>query len=170
MCLPCDSKGLQGLGTSGLCFFGDWWDEQRQKQCDLHAEEWGRKQLLCANLKSECVKMWEGLPEVPCGAAPPPCCLHPWLQLLARQSIKSQGSEACSGACAGIELVLVFAQTLPDSPLLVCGIQARPKQAQPGFGSPGASVSPQRACSQSAPAGKWFGMCVGSCPISLCTL
>lgn len=35
------------------------------------------------------------------------------------------------------------------------GIQAGPKQAQPGFGSPGANVSPQRAHSHSAPGGSW---------------
>lgn len=76
-------------------------------------------------------------------------------ELPARKSITSQGSEVFHGACAGIELVLLFAETLPDSPLLVCGIQARPKQAQAGFESPGDKVSPERARSQSAPEGRW---------------
>lgn len=87
------------------------------------------------------------LPGPSAGAGP--AALHPWLQLPVRQSTKSQGSEIFHGVCAGIELVLLFAETLPDSPLLVCGIPARSKQAQPGFGCP------QRACSQSAPESRW---------------
>lgn len=93
------------------------------------------------------------LPGPSAGAGP--AALHPRLQLPVRQSIKSQGSGVFHGACAGIELVLLFAEALPDSPLLVCGIQAGPKRAQPGFGSPGATVSPQRVCGQPAPDSSW---------------
>lgn len=78
-----------------------------------------------------------------------PAAIHPRLQLPVRKSIKSQGSGVFCGACADIELVLLFAEALPDSPLLVCGIQAGPKRAQPGFGSP------QRACGQPAPDSSW---------------
>lgn len=67
------------------------------------------------------------------------------------------------------------AGALPDLPLLVCGTQAKAKQAQPGFWSPGANVSSQRDCSQSLlhlkVDVKGFELYMGSCRISLlCSL
>lgn len=61
------------------------------------------------------------------------------------------GGESCSVQICKLLCVWVSfpAEALPDFPLLVCGTQTRAEQAQPGFWSPAANVSLQRACSQS---------------------
>ena len=63
-------RGLRGLGTPGFCFSGDWWDEQRPKQSNLHGTEAWRRKLLCVNLQTGGMKKprdgggWQRLPMV----------------------------------------------------------------------------------------------------------
>lgn len=152
------------------------------------------KAALCKS--SVCVyedpRGWWGLVEAPCGAASPPpwaaglpgsfsSCWICWSSprgcecQLGKALKNSWGSRFFHGAWADIWLVSFLPEALPDLPLLVRGTQARAKQAQPGFWSPGANVSLQRDCSQPVLNPKvdvkLFELYVGSCGIGLsCSL
>lgn len=162
-----------------MCFLGDWWGEQRQKQCDLHgAEGWGRKQLLCANLKSECVKrahrgsLW--------------CCfsslvLQPVLGLLPSihgcnfQSGRALNLRALGFSMEPVQVLSWFYSLLrlfQTHPCLSVGFKLDLSEPNLVLG-PQVPLCPHRervANLHLTAAGKWFGLCVGSCPSSVCAL